>query len=145
MRSAGSFMSPVVNSEGSVPPSNQYDSGAPAAVGSAAPAAAAGGWWATKVDAIEVSDDEEPWFKGAAEMYALVTGFGLDGKVRVDPVDMPYLDHDGTVYRPHQILVNWSSYKYDLADVVLMEEDGSTNYQALAKAIAAVLRGFRTP
>ncbi|MEV6212064.1 DUF3103 family protein [Kitasatospora sp. NPDC051914] len=102
-------------------------------------AAAADGWWGTKIDAIEVSDDEEPWFKGGAEMYALVTGFGLDGKVRVDPVDMPYLDYDGTVYRPNQILVNWSNYKYNLADVVLMEEDGSTNYQALAKAIAAVL------
>ncbi|WP_234443566.1 DUF3103 family protein [Streptomyces sp. NRRL B-24484] len=102
-------------------------------------AAAADGWWGTKIDAIEVSDDEEPWFKGAAEMYALVTGFGTDGKVRVDPVDMPYLDYDGTVYRPNQILVNWSNYKYDLADVVLMEEDGSTDYQALAKAIAAVL------
>ncbi|PBC76947.1 hypothetical protein BX265_1668 [Streptomyces sp. TLI_235] len=102
-------------------------------------AAAADGWWGTKIDAIEVSDDEEPWFKGAAEMYALVTGFGTDGKVRVDPVDMPYLDYDGTVYRPNQILVNWSNYKYNLADVVLMEEDGSTNYQALAKAIAAVL------
>ncbi|MCU7822086.1 DUF3103 domain-containing protein [Kitasatospora sp. DSM 101779] len=102
-------------------------------------AAAADGWWGTKIDQIEVSDDEEPWFKGAAEMYALVTGFGTDGKVRVDPVDMPYLDYDGTVYRPNQILVNWSNYKYNLADVVLMEEDGSTNYQALAKAIAAVL------
>ncbi|MFF3601455.1 DUF3103 family protein [Kitasatospora indigofera] len=105
----------------------------------AAPAAAAAGWWATKVDAVEVKDDEEPWFKGDAEMFALVTGFGLDGKVRVDPVDMPYLNNDGTVYRPNQILVNWSNYKYNLADVVLMEDDGDTNYQALATAIAAVL------
>lgn len=104
-----------------------------------APAVTAAGWWGTRIDAVEVSDDEEPWFKGDAEMYALVTGFGLDGKVRVDPVDMPYLDTDGTVYRPNQILVNWSNYKYNLADVVLMEEDGDTNYQALAKAIADVL------
>lgn len=59
--------------------------------------------------------------------------------MRVDPVDMPYLDNDGTVYRPQQILVNWSSYKYSLADAVMMEEDGSTNYRDLAKAIAAVL------
>ncbi|OKI17493.1 DUF3103 family protein [Streptomyces sp. CB03911] len=105
----------------------------------AAPAAAAAGWWATKIDAVEVKDDEEPWFKGDAEMFALVTGFGLDGKVRVDSVDMPYLNNDGTVYRPNQILVNWSNYKYNLADVVLMEDDGDTNYQALATAIAAVL------
>ncbi|WP_406197552.1 DUF3103 domain-containing protein [Kitasatospora sp. NBC_01560] len=102
-------------------------------------AQAAAGWWATKISGIEVADDEEPWFKGAAEMFSLVTGFGQDGKVRVDSVAMPYLQYDGTVYYPNQILVNWSNYKYNLADVVLMEDDGDTNYLALAQAVAAVL------
>ncbi|MCI4145423.1 DUF3103 family protein [Streptomyces sp. MMS20-AI2-20] len=101
--------------------------------------AAAAGFWTTRISAVSLSDDEEPWIKGDAEIYTLVTGFGHDGTVRVDPVDMPYLDSDGTVYRPQQILVNWSSYKYDLADAVMMEDDGSTNYRDLAKAIAAVL------
>ncbi|MFF5607340.1 DUF3103 family protein [Streptomyces cellulosae] len=101
--------------------------------------AAAAGFWTTRISAVSLSDDQEPWIKGDAEIYTLVTGFGHDGKVRVDPVDMPYLDNDGTVYRPQQILVNWSSYKYSLADAVMMEEDGSTNYRDLAKAIAAVL------
>jgi hypothetical protein len=100
---------------------------------------ATGGFWTTRISAVELSDDEEPWVKGDAEIYTLVTGFGQDGKVRVDPVDMPYLDNDGTVYRPNQILVNWSFYKYDLADAVMMEEDGSTNYRDLAKAIATAL------
>ncbi|MGX1540934.1 DUF3103 family protein [Streptomyces adustus] len=104
-----------------------------------AKAQAAGGWWATKVDAIEVNDDQEPWFKGAAEMFSLVTGFGLDGKARVDSVDMPYLDYDGTTYYPNQILVNWSNYKYNLADVVMMEDDDGTNYRALATAITTAL------
>ncbi|MFI0808072.1 DUF3103 family protein [Streptomyces echinatus] len=102
-------------------------------------ASAAAGFWTTRITAVELSDDEEPWVKGDAEIYTLVTGFGQDGKVRVDPVDMPYLDNDGTVYRPNQILVNWSNYKYNLADAVMMEEDGSTNYRDLAKAIATVL------
>lgn len=92
-----------------------------------------------KITSVEVNDDEEPWFKGAAEMFSLVSGFGLDGKVRVDSVAMPYLQYDGTVYYPNQILVNWSNYKYNLADVVLMEDDGDTNYLALAQAVAAVL------
>ncbi|MFD5633521.1 DUF3103 family protein [Streptomyces sp. NPDC127077] len=104
-----------------------------------AQAAAAGGFWTTRISAVELSDDEEPWIKGDAEIYTLVTGFGQDGAVRVDPVDMPYLDNDGTVYRPGQILVNWSNYKYNLADAVMMEEDGSTNYRDLAKAIATAL------
>ncbi|WP_406841601.1 DUF3103 family protein (plasmid) [Streptomyces sp. AHU1] len=101
--------------------------------------AAAGGFWTTRISAVELSDDEEPWIKGDAEIYTLVTGFGQDGTVRVDPVDMPYLDNDGTVYRPSQILVNWSNYKYNLADAVMMEDDGSTNYRDLAKAIATAL------
>ncbi|WP_427168863.1 DUF3103 family protein (plasmid) [Streptomyces sp. C1-1] len=50
---------------------------------------------------MELSDDEEPWIKGDAEIYTLVTGFGQDGKLRVDPVDMPYLDNERTVYRPN--------------------------------------------
>ncbi|MDO0929368.1 DUF3103 family protein [Streptomyces sp. TG1A-8] len=119
------------------------DSAAPGAeqapAGRSRESAAAAGFWTTRISAVELSDDEEPWAKGDAEIYTLVTGFGQDGKVRVDPVDMPYLDDDGTVYRPSQVLVNWSYYKYDLADAVMMEEDGSTNYRDLAKAIATAL------
>ncbi|MFG2007838.1 DUF3103 family protein [Micromonospora sp. NPDC048868] len=100
---------------------------------------ASAGYWATKVDAVRLSDDEEPWIKGDAEIYNLVAGFGLDGKVKVDLVQMPYLDHDGTTYQPNQLLVHFSSYKYNLADVVMMEDDGDTNYAALVKAIAGAL------
>ncbi|MGY5035622.1 DUF3103 family protein [Streptomyces sp. 900116325] len=100
---------------------------------------AAGGWWSTRVTSVELADDEEPWVKGDAEVYTLVTGFGLDGKARVDTVDMPYLNSDGVVYYPNQILVNWSNYKYNLADAVMMEDDGDTNYQALAQALTTAL------
>ncbi|PJN26213.1 DUF3103 family protein [Kitasatospora sp. CB02891] len=102
-------------------------------------AAAAAGFWTTRVTAVTVKDVKEPWFKGAAEIFDLVTGFGLDGKVRVDTVTMPYLDDANKTYYPNQILVNWSLYKYNLADVVMMEDDGDTNYSSLAKALAAVL------
>ncbi|MEU6530130.1 DUF3103 family protein [Streptomyces sp. NPDC046928] len=106
---------------------------------SASASAAASGFWTTRIKSISVADVEEPWFKGDAEMFGLVTGFGTDGKVRVDTVTMPYIDDEGTTYYPGQILVNWSNYKYNLADVVLMEDDGDTNYSSLAKALAAVL------
>ncbi|MFF5206081.1 DUF3103 family protein [Streptosporangium sp. NPDC000396] len=104
-----------------------------------ASAAAAGGYWATKVNAVRLNDDEEPWIKGAAEIYSIVGGFGLDGKAAVNIVQMPYLDHDGTTYYPNQLLVHFSAYKYNLADVVMMEDDGDTNYQQLAQAIATAL------
>ncbi|MFJ3653516.1 DUF3103 family protein [Streptomyces nigra] len=101
--------------------------------------ASTSGFWTTRIKSISVADVKEPWFKGDAEMFGLVTGFGTDGKVRVDTVTMPYIDDEGTTYSPGQILVNWSNYKYNLADVVLMEDDGDTNYSSLAKALAAVL------
>lgn len=59
--------------------------------------------------------------------------------MRVDTVTMPYPDDDHTAYDPNQILVNWSNYKYNEADVVMMEDDGDTNYATLAKALADAL------
>ncbi|WNI15879.1 DUF3103 family protein [Actinacidiphila sp. ITFR-21] len=97
------------------------------------------GFWTTRVDSVYLNDDEEPWILGDAEIFSIVSGFGFDGKVRVDTVDMPYLDNDHTTYYPNQILVNWSNYKYNLADVVMMEDDGDTNYADLAKALADAL------
>ncbi|CAG7640408.1 DUF3103 family protein [Actinacidiphila bryophytorum] len=101
--------------------------------------ATTGGYWTTKINSVYLNDDEEPWILGDAEIFSLVSGFGFDGKVRVDTVDMPYLDNDHTTYYPNQILANWSSYKYNLADVVMMEDDGDTNYATLAKALADAL------
>ncbi|MGH3374299.1 MAG: DUF3103 family protein, partial [Actinoallomurus sp.] len=102
-------------------------------------AAPAGGYWATKINSIRLNDDEEPWIEGDAEVYSIVGGFGLDGKAAVNIVQMPYLDNDGTTYYPNQIIVGFQAYKYNLADVVMMEDDGDTNYEALAQAIADAL------
>lgn len=79
------------------------------------------GYWTTKVDSIYLNDDEEPWVLGDAEIYSIVSGFGLDGNVRVDTVTMPYPDDDHTTCYPNQILVNWSNYKYNEADVTLAQ------------------------
>ncbi|MEU2613680.1 DUF3103 family protein [Micromonospora sp. NPDC007271] len=97
------------------------------------------GYWATKVNAIRLNDDKEPWAKGAAEIFNVVGGFGLDGKPTVNIVEMPYLDNDGTVYYPNQLLVHYNNYKYNLADVVMWEDDGDTNYRDLAKALITAL------
>ncbi|WP_225844787.1 DUF3103 family protein [Streptomyces sp. HPF1205] len=118
------------------------DAGTSAAPKSAATdraAAATSGYWATKLDAVYLTDDEEPWIEGDAEIYSLVSGFGWDGKVRVDSVDMPYLDNDHHTYYPNQLVINWSNYKYDAADLVMMESDSGQNYQSLAIAIADAL------
>ncbi|MFE5550095.1 DUF3103 family protein [Streptomyces sp. NPDC056534] len=102
-------------------------------------AAAPRGFWGTRVTSVRVSDDEEPWIKGKAEIYTLITGFAHNDRPRLDLVDMPYLDKGKTTYRPNQLLINWSYYKYNLADAVMMEDDGNTNYRELAKALSALL------
>ncbi|WP_422733749.1 DUF3103 family protein [Micromonospora sp. WMMD558] len=108
------------------------------------------GYWATKVNAVRLGDDKEPWIKGGAEIFTVVTGFGLDGKATASIVEMPYLDNDGTVYHPNQLLVHFNGYKYNLADVVMWEDDGDTNYRDLAKALITALltivdQGVYTP
>ncbi len=102
-------------------------------------AGATSGYWATMVQEVRLNDDMEPWVKGSAEAFGITGGFGLDGKVKVDTVTMPYLDNDGDTYYPNQLIVHYSAYKYNLADFVMMEDDGDTNYLALATAIAGAL------
>lgn len=102
-------------------------------------AATTSGYWATKVRSVRLSDDKEPWVKGAAEIFGIAGGFGLDGHVKVNTVTMPYLDHDGTTYYPNQLIVHFSAYKYNLADFVMMEDDGDTNYLSLAQALTSAL------
>lgn len=100
---------------------------------------AASGYWATKITAIRLRDDKEPWIKGGAEIFSIVGGWGTDGVATANIVQMPYLDNDGTTYYPNQLVVHYNAYKYNLADIVMMEDDGDTNYQQLAIAIANVL------
>jgi DUF3103 family protein len=100
---------------------------------------AAAGFWTTRVMSVRLNSDEEPWIKGGAEIYSIVSGVGLDDKPQVDIVQMPYLDYDGTTYYPGQILVNWSHFKWNAVDAVMMEEDDGTNYRALAQALASAL------
>lgn len=95
-----------------------------------------------KIQNIRLNDDQEPWIKGSAEIYAFVSGIDpsiADPEIRV--VDMPYLDHDGTTYYPNQILIFWYNYRYHAANVNFYEHDDGTNYQEI---LNAVLTGVRT-
>lgn len=108
-------------------------------VGDAGPVRSADGYWATQVQSVRLNDDKEPWVKGDAEIFGIAGGFGTDGKAAAATLTMPYLDNDGSTYHPGQLIVHFSAYKYDLADFVMMEDDGDTNYQQLAIAITNAL------
>ncbi|MDP5210310.1 DUF3103 family protein [Microbulbifer sp. 2205BS26-8] len=82
---------------------------------------------------IRLNDDEEPWILGKAEIYAITNGISPSRDEPVlDVVDMPYLDHDDTDYYPNQVLFHWSRYRWQAADLMLMEHDENTNFQEIA-------------
>ncbi|WP_067176589.1 DUF3103 family protein [Microtetraspora niveoalba] len=80
-------------------------------------------------------NDHEPWYKGGPEIYAWVAGAGLDGKARVDQVEMPYIQEEGTVYSPGQTLIDWSNFSWTSVDVIFMEHDDNANLSGLVRAI----------
>ena len=90
----------------------------------------------TKLDYVRLKNDQEPWISGSAEIYAIVSGVQPNqAKAGLTIVDMPYLDNDNTDYRPNQILVFWSEYRYAAANIQLFEHDDNTNYKDLAVAL----------
>lgn len=102
----------------------------------------------TRLDSIRLKDDHEPWVSGAAEIYAIVSGVIGSNDPQMLVVDMPYLDNDNTTYTPNQIVVNWSNFAFQIANIGLFEKDSNTSYQDLITAIisavgaAGTLAGF---
>lgn len=99
----------------------------------------AGSIQTTQLTSIRLSDDQEPWISGAAEIYAIVSGVIGSNDPQLTVVDMPYLDHDNTTYSPNQIVVNWSNFQYQIANIQLFEHDDNTNYQDLVIAIVSAV------
>lgn len=92
----------------------------------------------TVLKRVSVQDDNEPWIKGRAEVYSIVSGVDYEqDDARINVVDMPYLDYDGTDYYPNQVMVYWDRYRFQAVDMVFMEHDDSTNYKDLSLALVA--------
>ena len=93
----------------------------------------------TLLTSIRLANDQEPWISGAAEIYAIVSGVIGSNDPQMQIVDLPYLDNDQTTYAPNQIIVNWSNFQYQVANIQLFEHDSNTNYQALITAIISAV------
>jgi hypothetical protein len=86
----------------------------------------------TNINRIYVLDDKEPWVKGKAEFYALVSGIDAkNAKPLMSVVEMPYLTQKEQEYRPNQMVIAWGQYRFNAANVMLYEQDGNYNYKAL--------------
>ena len=90
----------------------------------------------TRLDSIHLDFDHEPDTKGAAEVFAVISGFQTaNDKPTVSTLEMPWLDHDKRTYTPGQAVIVWDGYRFDAANIQLFEDDGDTNYKALAEAL----------
>jgi DUF3103 family protein len=93
----------------------------------------------TLLTSIRLANDQEPWISGAAEIYAIVSGVIGTNDPQMTIVDMPYLDNDNTTYSPNQIIINWSNFQYQVANIQLFEHDSNTSYQDLITAIISAV------
>lgn len=97
----------------------------------------------SKLTQISMRNDQEPWYKGAAEMYALVGGVDPQfDKASLAAVDMPYFDDENKEYYPNQILIFWSNYRYAAADVIFYEHDSGYNYSQIVTIIINTIGTF---
>ncbi|NII73778.1 hypothetical protein FHW84_002351 [Dyella sp. SG562] len=95
----------------------------------------------TVLTKIHLNNDEEPWIKGKAEIFAIVSGI-KQGKAepQVEVKDMKYLDYDKTTYKPYQDMVSWANYGAGVANVQLFERDqDDLNYAELVSKILGAL------
>jgi len=90
----------------------------------------------TLLKKIHLADDKEKDIMGDAEIYAIVSGVGPDGKAQVITKDMPWLDNDKTWYTPNQDLINWTDYGTNYVNVQFYESDGNTDFKSLGVALA---------
>jgi hypothetical protein len=105
-----------------------------------APAAAkAVGRMTVRLDQIRITDDQEPWVSGAAEVYAIGSGVIGDNEPQLRIVELPYLDYAGTTYTPRQIILDWNDYAFQAANLQLFEHDDSTSYQTLVVELVAAV------
>lgn len=88
---------------------------------------------ALMLNTVEFSDVQEPWIKGAAEMYAVVTFFGKDGKGRSSLVDLYGVGETNVKYDLRQLLHMWPENRYQIANISFMEHDSGYNYSQLAQ------------
>ena len=92
-----------------------------------------------KIDAIKLSDVQEPWFKGNPEIYAIVFNFDKNfNDPSVPPLrvlQMPYIKKKNVLYTPEQPFVFWNEHTRNAATMIIMEEDSGFDYATVINIV----------
>ncbi len=87
---------------------------------------------------VYLKNDEEPWIKGGAEIYAITTGIrNSNNEPEIEIIPMEYLNDDNIMYMPNQVLLYWDKYQYQAANILFYEKDSNYNYKQLTSIIVA--------
>jgi hypothetical protein len=100
--------------------------------------AATTGRWTMRLDQIRLQDDKESWFS-RTKIYAITSGVLSNNRPEIQIVDMPYIADDKITYYPHQIILDWTDYDYQAANILLYEHDDNMSYQSLVEALVSAV------
>jgi hypothetical protein len=89
-----------------------------------------------KLAAVRVGPGFESWWSGGLEPYLLASGIDpAEAKPAVRLVHLPYLRHEQQDYRPDQVVLFWSDYRYAAANLQFWNHEDATSYKELLQAI----------
>ncbi|NID15748.1 DUF3103 family protein [Luteibacter yeojuensis] len=88
---------------------------------------------------IYLTDDREPITALDADIFAVVSGVGPEGKAEIVSVDLPWLDHDKRWYNPRQDLITWRNFGANYVNVQLFEDDGDTNFKEMVTTVVGAV------
>ena len=106
----------------------------------------------TVLSDIWLKEDMEPnTWKGAAEVFVVISGVNAKGEPLIETKQLPWLDYDKTWYTPQRMdLITWRDFGgSNYVNIEFWEEDGELNYRDLAQTIietaALTLTAFGGP
>lgn len=92
---------------------------------------------ALMINTISFSDVREPWIKGAAEVYAVISYVDKNGKAANEIVELPAIDSAGTTYDARQVVHFWKANRYKTVNISFFEHDSGYDYGQLTTMLVA--------
>lgn len=84
-----------------------------------------------KLETLKFEDINEPWIKGRAEVYAVVSFIDKDGTGKTELYDFPTVDYAKTEYRLDQLIHSFEKNRYRPINIAFFEKDSNMHYAEL--------------
>jgi hypothetical protein len=89
----------------------------------------------TVLQRIELKDAKESFPKGDAEIFAVISGVGMDGQPKVTVRQLPFLTAANQPRTPNMDLIHWSDFASRYVNIHLFERDGDLDFNVLARTL----------